>query len=102
MTLITVYVCATVLFDLHFPFCCRYLLRPPSDSDVRSYVDNLIEALLQEKEMCSDFNQKFSKVYSATAGSMSYAVKEKTACRLVSKKMVHDGLSTRKAMLVIF
>ena len=63
MTLITVHVGATVLFDLHFPFCCRYLLRPPSDSDVRTYMDNLIEALLQGKEICSDFIQKFSKKF---------------------------------------
>jgi len=42
---IAIHVSASVLFDLHLPFCCRYLLRPPSDSDVRLYVDNLIEAL---------------------------------------------------------
>ena len=52
--------------------------------------------------MCSDFIQKFSKVYSTTAGSMSHAVKEKTACCLVSKKMVHDALSTRKDNVGIF
>ena len=59
-------------------------------------MDNLIEALLQKKEICSDFIEKFSKVYSTTAGSMSYVVKEKTACRLVSKKMVRDALLARK------
>jgi len=70
------------------------LLRPPSDSDVNSYVDNLIEALLRREETCADVTQKFSEVFKTV--SMSPSVKEKTACRLVCKKMVHNALSVRK------
>jgi len=66
------------------------------------YVDNLMETLLQQKEICSDIIEKFSEVYGTTADSMSPAVKEKTVCRLVSQKMVHDALSVRKAMLAFF
>ena len=60
-------------------------------------MDNLIEALLKQEETCSDIVQNFSEVYGTTADSVSHAVKEKTACRLLSKKMVHDALSARKS-----
>ena len=74
----------------------RYVLRPPSDSDIKSYVDNVIEALVLQKDICNDIILKFSEVYGIKADSLSTAVKERTACRLLSKKMIHDALSIRK------
>ena len=59
-------------------------------------VNNLLEAIALEKDTSCEIFKVFSKIYGATADSMSLSVKERTACRIVSKKMVHDGLSKRK------
>ena len=79
-----------------FYFFLRYVLRPPSDSDVKSYVDNVTEALLLQKDKCNDIILKFSEIYGIKADSLLTAVKERTACRLLSKKMIHDALLIRK------
>ena len=72
------------------------MLRPPSDSDIKSYVDNVIKVLVLQKHIYNDIILKFSEVYGIKTVSLSTAVKDKTACRLLSKKMIHDALLIRK------
>ena len=57
----------------------------------------MIEGLTQQKEECSAVVDKFSKVFDSVAGKMSPSIRERTACRLVCRKLVHEALVARKS-----
>ena len=78
------------------------MLRPPSDSDIKSYADNIIEALVLQKDICNDTILKFSETYGSKADSLSTAVKERTVCRLLSQKMILMLCRSEKSMWEFF
>ncbi|XP_065893087.1 uncharacterized protein [Dysidea avara] len=74
----------------------RYLLKPPTESQMHSCVDSMIEGLLQQKETCSAIVNRFTKLFYSIVDEMSLTTRKKTACRIVSRKLMHEALSTRK------
>ena len=80
-----------------YSFCCyRYLLKPPTESQMHSCVDSMIKGLLQQKETCSAIVNRFTELFYSIVDEMSLTTRKKTACRIVSRKLIHEALSTRK------
>jgi len=73
-------------------FFYRYALRSPNDAMVHMYVTNVNKSLIKDKKINEHLVAKFDNAYHTLAAKMSPKLKATTACRLVSKKLVHDNI----------
>jgi len=60
------------------------------------YVTNVNKSLIKDKKINEHLVAKFDNAYHTLAAKMSPKLKATTACRLVSKKLVHDNIVSRR------
>ena len=76
---------------------CRYSLKPPNESVVCEYIDNVVQQLndcdVDKDTIVKKFCEKFQHLNNA---EMSENNLVSAACKLVDKRLVHENLSVRK------
>ena len=73
----------------------EYVLRPPNEGQVKSYVEGLLRALMCNAEIKLCLTLKLRKLFPVYTEKFSNKMKAKTACRLAAQKIVHDILNLR-------
>ena len=73
-----------------------YVLRPPSETTVKSYVDDLIGNLMCNPEIKLCLTMKLNKLFNSYTKTLTNKIKSKVACRLASSHLVHEILTIRK------
>ena len=73
-----------------------YCLKPPNNSMISEYIDRVAQQVLHSKvDVKSIVLEQFKSVTTEMSPMESLA----TACRLISKRLVHDNLTLRKQMV---
>ena len=72
------------------------MLRPPNETTVKSYVDDLIGNLIRNPEITLCLTMKLNKMFNSYTKTLTNKMKSKVACRLASSHLVHEILTIRK------
>ena len=73
-----------------------YVLRPPNETTIHSYVDDLIGNLMRNPEIKLCLTMKLNKMFNSYTKTLTNKMKSKVACRLASSHLVHEILTIRK------
>ena len=74
----------------------EYVLRPPNEGLVKSYVEGLLGEFMGNPEIKLCLTLKLRKQFPSYTEKLSNKMKAKTACRLAARHLVHEILSLRK------
>ena len=75
---------------------CRYSLKPPNESVVCEYIDNVVQQLNDCDVDKDTIVKKFCEKFQHPNNEMSESDLISAACKLVAKRLVHENLSVRK------
>ena len=74
----------------------EYVLRPPNEGLVKSYVKGILNQLLHNPEVKLCLTSKLHKEFPSYTKKLSNKMKARTACRLAARNIAHGILSLRK------
>ena len=69
----------------------RYSLKPPSNSEVKKYVEKVFDEIFNKEIDKEKISEKFSKKFENLVHEMPIANNWRSACRIVAKKVVQDN-----------
>ena len=94
--------CMFILCVCSFYVICilsRYSLKPPSNSEVEKYVDKVFDEIFNKEINKEEISEKFSEKFENLIDEMPVANRWRSACRIVTKKVVRDNLALRRKLV---
>ena len=79
--------------------CYRYCLKPPNNSAISGYINNVIQQLLHTKVDKEIIVQKFLDKFKDLVKETSVVEPFTTASQLIGKRLVHESLALRRQMV---
>ena len=79
----------------------QYVLRPPNEALVKSYVEGILGEFMGNPEIKLCLTLKLRKQFPSYTEKLSNKMKAKTACRIAARHLVHEVLILRKKSALI-